>query len=160
MGRFACHSKENFMKNQIGRYILSFVLITGALLSIAVDWNVSHLFNPTWPPHAVFHDWAMINLLNGVSACCLWLLWRKSPEPEIGIKMATLIPLIFWSAFFYTTTLLPNSSLMDNPPFALPKFAGLTIYPNAAIGAFLTILTLIGYAIATAELKRKNADTR
>jgi hypothetical protein len=91
------------MKNQIGRCILSFVLVTGAMLSIAVDWTKSHLFNPTWPPHAAFHDWAMINLLNRVSACVLWLLWRKSPEPEIGIKMATLIPLIVWSAFFYTT---------------------------------------------------------
>ena len=147
------------MKNQIGRCILSFVLFTGAVVSIVVDWTTTHLFNPTWPPHAVFHDWAMINLLNGASACCLWLLWRRSPEPEVGIKMATLIPLIFWSAFFYTTTLLPNSSLMDDPPFALPKVAGLTVYPNAVIGFVLTILTLIGYRVATAELKRENAPS-
>jgi hypothetical protein len=148
------------VKNQIGRWILSFVLATQALLSIAVDWNTTHLFNPTWPPHAVFHDWAMINLLNGVSLCGLWLLWRKSPEPEIGIKMATLIPLIFWSAFFYTTTLLPNSSLSYSPTLVLPKVAGLTIYPNAAIGFVLTVLTLTGYRVATAELKRKNAASR
>lgn len=147
------------MKNEIGRYTLSFVLATSALLSIVVDWSATHLFNPTWPPHAVFHDWAMINLLNGISACGLWLLWRKSPEPEIGVKMATLIPLIFWSAFFYTTTLLPNSSLMDSPPFPLPEVAGLTIYPNAAIGFVMIILTLVGYRIASAELKRKNATT-
>lgn len=148
------------MKNQIGRCILSFVLATGALLSIAVDWNTSHLFNPTWPPHAVFHDWAMINLLNGISVCGLWLLWRKSPEPEIGVKIATLIPLIFWAAFFYTTTLLPNSSLMDAPTVILPKVAGLTIYPNAAIGFVLSVLTLIGYRVATAELKRKNVASQ
>jgi hypothetical protein len=142
---------------------LSFVLATGALLSIAVDWNTTHLFNPTWLPHAVFHDWAMINLLNGVSACGLWLLWRKTPEPEIGIKMATLIPLIFWSAFFYTTTnhdTPTNSSLAYSPTQVFPKVAGLTIYPNAAIGFVLTVLTLIGYRVATAELKRKNAASR
>ena len=148
------------MKNQIGRGILSFVLVTGAVLSIVVDWNTTHLFNPSWPPHAVFHDWAMINLLNGISGCGLWLLWRRSPEPDLGIKMATLIPLIFWSAFFYTTTLLPNSSLMDNPPLALPRIAGLTIYPNAVIGFVLTILTLVGYRTAMAELKRSNATPR
>lgn len=142
------------MRNQIGRTILSFVLITGAVLSIVVDWTTTHLFNPTWPPHAVFHDWAMINLLNGISVCGLWLLWRTSPEPHLGIQVATLIPLIFWSAFFYTTTLLPNSSLMDNVPVALPEVAGLTIYPNAAIGFVLTVLTLIGYRVATAELKK------
>src|ERR1700722_13377947 len=148
------------MKNQIGRCILSFVLVTGALLSIAVDWNTTHLFNPTWPPHAVFHDWAMINLLNGISACGLWLLWRKSPEPQIGIKMATLIPLIFWSAFFFPPTLPPNSSLSYSPTLVFPKAAGLTIYPNAAIGFVLTVLTLIGYRVATAELKRTNAASR
>ena len=108
----------------------------------------------------VFHDWAMINLLNGISACGLWLLWRKSPEPQIGIKMATLIPLIFWSAFFYPTTLLPNSSLAYSSTLVFPKVAGLTIYPNAAIGFVLTVLTLIGYRVATAELKRTNAASR
>ena len=145
------------MRDEIGRSVLSFVLVAGGVLSILVDWNTTHLFNPDWPPHAVFHDWAMINLLNGVSACGLWLLWRRSPEPEVGIKMATLIPLIFWSAFFYTTTLLPNSSLMDNPPFALPSVGGVTIYPNAVIGFVLTVLALIGYRVATAELKKRNA---
>lgn len=148
------------LKNQVGRCILSFVLVAGAALSILVDWNATHLFNPSWPPHAVFHDWAMINLLSGTSACCLWLLWRKSPEPELGIKMATLIPLIFWSAFFYTTTLLPHSSLMDSPPVALPRVAGLTIYPNAVIGLVLTILTLFGYRTAMSELKKRDVASR
>lgn len=101
----------------------------------------------------------MINLLNGVTACCLWLLRRATPEPEVGIKMATLIPLIFWSAFFYTTTLLPNSSLTDDPSFALPQVAGLTIYPNAAIGFVLAIVTIIGYHIATVELGRERAPS-
>lgn len=148
------------LRSQVGRCILSFVLFTGAALSILVDWSTTHLFNPSWPPHAVFHDWAMINLLNGTSACCLWLLWRRSPEPELGIKMATLIPLIFWSPFFYATTLLPHSSLMDNPPIALPKVAGLTIYPNAVIGLVLTILALVGYRIAMNELKKSHVASR
>lgn len=147
------------MKYQIGRSLLSFVLVSTSLLSILVDWNTSHLFNPTWPPHAVFHDWAMINLLCGVSGCTLWLLWRKSLEPNIGIRMATLVPLIFWSAFFYTTTLLPTSSLMDNPP-PLPAFGGITIFPNAVIGFVESIITLIGYRVAMAELKKSNAIPR
>ena len=147
------------MRNNVGRIILSFVLVTGAVLSIAVDWSTTHLFNPAWPHHAVFHDWAMINLLNGASACCLWLLWRKSPEPEIGIKMATLIPLIFWSAFFYTTALLPHSSLSDTPQ-DLPTVAGFTVYINAVIGFVLSILTLVGYRLAVADLKRKNATSQ
>ena len=142
------------MKNKWGKVILSFVLIVGPIASIFVDWNSTHLFNPTWPPHAKFHDWAMLNLLTGTCALALWLLWRKSSEPQVAVKVATLIPLIFWSAFFYTTTLLPGTSLSASPGEHFPVVAGFTIYPNE-VGAFLfSIIGLVGYRVAMADIKR------
>jgi hypothetical protein len=142
------------LKNILGKAILSFVLIVGPIASIFVDWNQSHLFNPTWPPHAKFHDWAMLNHLTGTCALALWLLWRKSSEPQVAVKVATLIPLIFWFAFFYTTTLLPDSSLNAFPGEHWPVVAGFTIYPNE-VGAFLfSVIGLVGYRVAMADLKK------
>ena len=142
------------MKNKWGKVILSFVLAVGAFLSVCVDGNQSHLFNPTWPPHAKFHDWAMLNHLIGTTTLALWLLWRKSSEPQVAVKVAALIPLIFWFAFFYTTTLLPGSSLSASPSEHFPEVAGFTLYPNEVIAFVLSVITLVGYRVAMDDLKR------
>ena len=102
-------------QRNFGRYILSLVLVVGAVISMKVDFTETHIYNPAWPPHAVFHDIAMLNHLVGTSLIALWLMWRKSSEPNIGLRVATLVVLSFWSAFFYVTTLVPNSSLKAMP---------------------------------------------
>src|ERR1700751_1374929 len=43
-------------RKKLGKLVLSFVLVVGAIVSTAVDWNSTHLFNPAWHPHARFHD--------------------------------------------------------------------------------------------------------
>jgi hypothetical protein len=90
----------------------------------------------------------------GTSALALWLLWRKSSEPQVAVKVAALIPLIFFFAFFYTTTLLPGSSLSASPGEHFPVVAGFTMYPNE-VGAFIfSVLALIGYRVAMDDIKR------
>ena len=145
-------------QRNFGRYILSLVLVVGAVSSVGVDFNKTHIYNPAWPPHAVFHDLAMLNLLVCTSIIALWLMWIKSTEPAIGLRAALLIVLSFWSAFFYTTTLFPISSLRATPEEwpgrRLPVIAGFTIYPNAAWGFLFVIVALVGYRIGMGEIKK------
>ncbi len=133
------------LKEKLGRIVLTTVLINTAVISTLVDWNSSHIFNPAWPAHARFHDIAMLHLLNGVCILALWLMWRRSPEPEIGIRVAALIPIIFWGAFFYTTFLVPGTSLKANPDESLPIIAGIPLYPNVIIAAINVFLSVLGY---------------
>ena len=35
-------------RTRLGKFILGFVLVIGAVVSPAVDWNTTHLFNPAW----------------------------------------------------------------------------------------------------------------
>jgi hypothetical protein len=141
-------------QRNFGRYILSLVLVVGAVSSVGVDFNKTHIYNPAWPPHAVFHDLAMLNLLVCASIIALWLMWRKSTEPAIGLRAALLIVLSFWSAFFYATTLFPISSLRATPEEKIPVIAGFTIYPNAAWGFLFVIVALVGYRIGMGEIKK------
>ena len=67
---------DKMNRNKLGKLILSFVLVVGAIVSTAVDWNTTHLFNPAWPPHAHFHDALFLLFLDGMSLVVLWLLWR------------------------------------------------------------------------------------
>jgi hypothetical protein len=136
---------------RMSRILLSVVLVSTAVVSVAVDWNTSHIFNPEWHPHAKFHDVVMLWLLSGMSIMALWLLWRRSTEPDIAYTFAMLVPVVFWSPFFFTTLVVPGTSLKANPNEALPVVAGIPIYPNVAVAMVSVILALIGYFLYRAS---------
>ncbi|GAA4356002.1 hypothetical protein GCM10023165_48680 [Variovorax defluvii] len=119
-------------------------------MSTLVDLNGTHLFNPAWHPHAVFHDALMLLFLAAVTAIALWMLWRKDGDRRVAVLVATLVPIAFWTPFFYITWILPNSSLnaFDEP---LPKLAGITMYPNVIIAFVMCLLAVVGYRFARAE---------
>src|SRR5215813_11526713 len=95
---------------RIARWIMTVVLGVTTIASFALDWSANHLLNPLWHPHARFHGALLLFVLSGVSATGVWLLWRKSKEPEVALKAAGLISLSFWTPFFYITFLLPGST--------------------------------------------------
>ena len=134
-------------KNKLGKIIITFVLIVGAIVSVAVDWNSTHLFNPDWHPHAKFHDALMLLLLCGVSALGVWQLWRKSLEPDVAVKIACLIVVAFWLPFFYITWVVPGTSLLATESVSelVLHIGGMNVYPNVLIAGVLLILTTIGY---------------
>lgn len=130
---------SGYAGQQPGGILLSLSLVLTAVISLAADLNTSHLFNPAWPAHAKFHDVAMLNLLIGVCGVGLWLLWRKSLEPKVAAIVAALVPVIFWSAFFWAPVLVPGVSLQAFEDVAPPKIGGVTLYPNA-VAAFVFVL--------------------
>lgn len=132
---------------RISRILLSVVLVSTAVVSVAVDWNATHLFNPDWHPHARFHDAVMLWLLSGCCIMALWLLWRQTAEPTIAVTVATLIPVIFWSPFFFVTAVLPGMSLQADLAEPVPQVGGIPIYPNVAVAAVSVVLALIGYGL-------------
>src|SRR5437660_5606887 len=120
---------------KMGRALMSIVLVAQAISGFALDWSGNHLLNPLWHPHARFHGALLLFLLAGVSAMGLWLLWRKSAEPELAIQVAAIVSLSFWTPFFYVTLLLPGSSLWAGDPARIPHLAGRVFYPNVAVAA-------------------------
>src|SRR5215470_14416069 len=127
---------------------MSFVIVVGAVVATAVDWNTTHLFNPTWHPHARFHDAMYLFLLDGMSLVVLWLLWRRSAEPGLGVTVAALFSAATWTPFFFIEALIPGTSPLaaDNVPVV--TVAGMRFAPNVIIAAVLFLLTLIGYWLA------------
>ena len=130
---------------KLGKFLLTFVLVVGAIVSTAVDWNTTHLFNPSWPPHARFHDALFLMLLDGTSLIVLWLLWRHSREPEIGIVVAALFSVTVWTPFFYIEPLIPGTSLLVSPDVPVLKLGGLTLPPNLVIAIVMVVLTIVAY---------------
>jgi hypothetical protein len=93
-------------RTRLGKFILTFVLVVGAVVSTAVDWNRTHLFNPAWHPHARFHDALFLALLDGTTLIMLWLLWRPSREPAVAVAATALYLLAVWTPFLYIEALI------------------------------------------------------
>ena len=127
---------------------MSFVLVAGAVISTAIDWNTTHLFNPAWHPHARFHGALFLMILDATTLIALWLLWRRSKEPEIGVKVAALFAAAVWTPFFYIEALIPGSSLLAGPDVPVVKMGGESLAPNLIVATVLVLLTAAAYGLA------------
>ena len=138
-------------KQTTGKVLISVAVALSAIVSTIVDLlpgDTGHVFNHDWNPHAIFHDIVMFLLLDWMAVVSLWLLWRKSSEPLVGVRVATLLVVGFWTPFYYVTTLFPMASLsanleeMDKVSFMV---GGLRVYFNVLIGSAMLGIALIGY---------------
>ena len=140
-------------RQKLGKIVVSVALVLSALISTIVDLSggdLAHVHNPDWHPHAVFHDIVMFLFLDFMTVVCLWLIWRKTKEPGLGIKVGTLTMIGFWSPFYYVTTIFPMASLASTPDdiskgALLVSWFPLPLYINVMIGTFLLALTLTGH---------------
>ena len=133
-------------KQKTAKILLSVLVVVTTLVSIVADWNSSHVFSPDWPPHAKFHDIMLLTLLVGLLPLLLWLLWRKSSEPEVAVKVTTAILLIFWGSF-YLNYLVPGTSPRAFPDVPPPSLWGVPLYPNMVVAAIIIVLSLVAYGL-------------
>lgn len=128
---------------KFAKLLMTFILVAQALLGFLLDWSPNHLRNPAWHPHARFHGALLLFLLAGASGTCLWLLWRKSPEPHVALIASAAISCAFWAPFFFVTSLLPGATLWAGDPASVPHMAGHSYFPNVAVaGLFLVLIAI------------------
>ncbi len=150
-------------RTKVGKAILTFAIAAFAAIGVGADWNKTHLFNPSWHPHARYHGVAMLLIVCCVSAIAIWLLWRRSIEPELGIKVAALISLTLWTPFLYAIYLVPGSSLwVGDPatPAPYPQVNGITLYPQVVLAVVFLMLTAGGYGLTRLGDARNLIGTR
>lgn len=142
-------------KMLLGKLLLTFVLTIQTILGFVLDWSGNHLLNPLWHPHAKFHGALLLFLLAGVSITGVWLLWRRSREPEVATKVSALISFSFWSPFFYITFLLPGSTPWAGNPSSVPHIAGYVFYPNILVAGIFLVLTAAAWYLCRAPASDK-----
>ena len=133
---------------KLGKLILTFVLVVGAIVPTLNDFSGDHLFNPAWHPHARFHGALFVFFLDAMSLVVLWLLWRPSPEPDVGVKVAALFAAAAWTPFFYIEKLVPGTSLIASEAMPILKIGGMSFAANLIVAIVLFSLTVIGYWLA------------
>ena len=129
------------------KIILSVVLAGGSVMSFALDWSSNHLLNPLWHPHAKFHGAVLLFLFAGVAATALWLMWRDSREPKVGITAAMMLSASYWLPFFYIPFLLPQASWWAGIPGHEPHIRGVLIYPNLVVVGLCLLITIVAWRV-------------
>ncbi|WP_307852561.1 DUF6640 family protein [Glaciihabitans sp. dw_435] len=102
------------------------------------DFNETHIYNTSWPPHAKFHNAQTMSSGVVLSVATLVNLWRPG-SGRVGLDAAALSASVYWvsqlSAFFY-----PGTAGVDPPAKDNWSQLRYTIPILAAIGT--------GYALA------------
>jgi hypothetical protein len=103
----------------------------------------NHLLNPLWHPPARFHGALLLFFLAGVALTGVWLLCRRSKEPQVAVVTAALLMFSYWTPLFYVPFALPSSSWWAGRPGAEPHIAGMVFYPNLAVAALFLLCTVV-----------------
>jgi hypothetical protein len=101
-------------------------------------------------------SWSYSPLLSRGDLCTrLWLLWRRSLEPLLGIRVTMLISMAYWTPFFYIPFVLPSSTWWAGRPGTEVYIHGQIVYPNLLVAAFFLSLTRLVQVL----IKRRLANS-
>jgi Ca2+/Na+ antiporter len=108
-----------------GKVLLSVIALFTIVAPILADWNATHIYNPSWPPHAKLHNAQTMAMAVLLGAAALYFLWRARPFKTDPL-VATLFTSLYWVsqviAFIFpgvawtdANLLQPGQSLSDMP---------------------------------------------
>ncbi|MFE2941249.1 DUF6640 family protein [Streptomyces sp. NPDC059255] len=132
-------------KFPLGKVLISVSAVGTLVGSYAADWNETHFYNPTWPPHAKFHNAQTMSMGTVLSLATLYHLWnpgRSRTSLESAALIASLYGLTQLSAGLYPGTASVDPPREDNWPqlkYTLPRLG----------------LVLLGYVTERHRITRK-----
>lgn len=130
----------------VGRKILTFVAGATAVGGFVVDWNRTHLFNPTWPPHARFHDAQTISLGALLGTAGLAALYGRRGDGEEKATAGALLPACFWASMGTAFAFPGTEGLQSEFPERVPRVGGVWIDERFAAAGMLG-LGALGYLL-------------
>ncbi|KAK5257511.1 hypothetical protein BJ546DRAFT_348909 [Cryomyces antarcticus] len=87
-----------------GRYILTSVALFTAIGPFLADFNTTHVYNPSWPAHAKFHNGQTMSMGVFLGLSTLYYTWRTPATPD-SLFTATMLATAYYitqlSSWFY-----------------------------------------------------------
>lgn len=127
------------------RILLTLLAVMTIVSPYIADWNVTHIYNPQWPPHAKYHNaqTMVLAVLLGLSA--LGFIWRLKKDSRSSLFTGLVFAGLYWVsqafAFLFPGVawtdpdlLKPGQSLAD---FPLQLKGDLVIFVVLTLSAWL-----------------------
>jgi hypothetical protein len=142
----------------IGRLLISLVAVFTAVSPYLADWNVTHIYNPAWPPHAKFHNaqtMVLGTILGFLSIYCLW--FRKGITKQQKLNEATVLASLYWLAQL-PATFFPGTALTDPGinSVKMPVIFGVEFNKLTLNMTVIFPLIILGYYLESRSLKKAN----
>jgi hypothetical protein len=115
------------------------------------DWNETHIYNPTWPPHARFHNAQTMSLGAGLAGAALLQLWRPAhttAATRTALDGAAVSAALYWATQI-SALAYPGAKAVDPP--------GTATFPQAVIALPSLALVGMGYALERRRLRQQRA---
>jgi hypothetical protein len=141
-------------KLSAGKFLISFIAIFTAVSPYIADWNKTHIYNPTWPPHAKFHNAQTMVLgafLGMLSIYCLW--FRKNITYRQKVNEATVLAVLYWLSQF-PALFFPGSKLVDSTSLRGPVVFGVELNQIIMDVVLVFPLLALGYYLEIQRIKR------
>ncbi|KAH7086946.1 hypothetical protein FB567DRAFT_526605 [Paraphoma chrysanthemicola] len=114
----------------IGKSIISLVNLVTMIGPYLADWNETHIFNPTWPGHARYHNGQTMSMGLFIGLITYYILYIQLPSTHSpALYKSHLMWVLILQTLIYTSSLsgilYPGALWMD-PQFGegKPQFYG------------------------------------
>jgi len=129
----------------VGKLLISATAVGQMIGPYLFDFNRTHIYNESWPPHAKFHNAQTMSSGVALSVATLVNLWRPG-SGRVGLDAAALSASAYWVSQL-SAVLYPGTASVDPPGKDNWPQLRFTIPILAAIGT--------GYALSRRGLKTK-----
>lgn len=139
-----------------GKIIISILGLFTAVSPYLADWNVTHIYNPTWPPHAKFHNAQTMVLGAFLGILTLYTLWlRKSISAKQRLIESTVIVSLYWLAQI-PANFFPGTMLQDPGPnhVQFPVVFGVEFNQLTMNISVILPLIIIAYYLENKKIKK------
>jgi hypothetical protein len=140
-----------------GRLIISLIGLFTMVSPYLADWNITHIYNPAWPPHAKFHNAQTMVLGALLGLLSLYCLWIRKTIPERGrLRDATVLASLYWLAQL-PAILFPGTKLTDPGMnhVQMPVILGVEFNQLVMNITVLFPLLMLGYYLETKRLNKQ-----
>lgn len=114
----------------ISKLLISICVAVFLIVIPYLEVNVSHVFNPDWPPHARFHEVWQLTTNGLLGILCLWLTWVKNEIPMASVLCACVmsgVAVAHFSADYYGGSVLTGNLNTSILGLELAVFASLLV---------------------------------
>lgn len=142
-----------------GKLLILLVALATPLGAFVADWNVTHIYNPNWPPHAKFHNAQTLNFAIVLASLSVFFLWSRRSYGVAQLRLAVTFAALYWVTQG-TAILYPGTALVD-PEYAgsFPVILGIELNQQLGEVVFLVLLA-VGYRLERRRLLRVTDDAR
>jgi hypothetical protein len=139
-----------------GKLFISLVAVFTSVSPYLADWNMTHIYNPAWPPHAKFHNaqtMVLGTLLGVLSMYCLWL--RAGIPENQKLNEATVLASLYWLAQLPATK-FPGTALTDPGinSLKMPVILGIEFNQLTLGITVIYPLIVLGYYLESRSIRR------